>query len=62
MPTIRTTWTITHDRALEPDENALQALEHTDPDLLLWAIEDGQVTTTVEILEQAEAWRWRDSP
>lgn len=51
MPTLRTTWVITHHRPLEPDEDPLAAVEHTDPDLLLWAIEKGTVTTRVEILE-----------
>lgn len=51
MPSIRTTWTITHERPLEPDEDPLAAVERTDPDLLLWAVEAGKVTTTVEIIE-----------
>lgn len=51
MPTLRTTWTIIHERSLEPDEDPLAAVERTDPDVLLWAIEDGEVTATVEILE-----------
>jgi len=51
VPTIRATWIITHYRALEPDEDPLAAMRRTDPDVLLWAIEDGQVTSTVEIIE-----------
>jgi hypothetical protein len=27
-------------------------LEHTDPDVILWAIEEGAVTTSAEILEE----------
>jgi hypothetical protein len=54
MPSIRTTWTITHQRPLERGEDPLAALGHTDPDVLLWAIEDGQVTTTVDILEHSQ--------
>lgn len=50
MPTLRTTWTITHQRPLEPDEDSLAPLERTDPDGLLWAIEEGQVPAA-EILE-----------
>jgi hypothetical protein len=42
---------ITHERPLEPDEDPLAVLGHTDPDPLLWAIEEGTVTTRVEILE-----------
>jgi hypothetical protein len=49
---IRTTWTITHQRPLEPSEDPLAAIERTDHEVLLWAIEDGTVTTTVEILEE----------
>ena len=52
MPTIRTTWTITHERALESDEDPLAATERHDPDVLLWAIEEGRVDASVEILEQ----------
>lgn len=52
MPSIRTTWTIAHERLLEPDEDLLAAMHHTDPDALLWAIEEGTVTTTVEFLER----------
>jgi hypothetical protein len=51
MPALRITWTITHDRPLEPDEDPLAALDQTDPDVILWAIETGEVTTTVEIIE-----------
>ena len=51
MPAIRTTWTITHERPLDPGEDPRAAVERTDPDLLLWAVEDGQVATTVEIIE-----------
>jgi hypothetical protein len=53
MPILRTTWTITHERALESDEDPLAATERHDPDVLLWAIEDGQVTTAVEIIEHS---------
>jgi hypothetical protein len=52
MPTVRTIWTITHQRPLEAEEDPLAAMERTDPDALLWAIEEGQVTTRVEILEK----------
>jgi hypothetical protein len=51
MPTIRTTWVITHQRPLEPDEDPLAALDRTDLDLLQWAAEQGEVKTAVEILE-----------
>jgi hypothetical protein len=51
MPLLRTTWVITHERPLEPDDDPHDALERTDPDLLLWAVEEGVVTTSVEILE-----------
>jgi hypothetical protein len=53
MPTIRTTWTITHERPLEPDEDPLAAADCRDPDVILWAIEDGTVTTKVEIMENS---------
>lgn len=52
MPVLRTTWLITHERPLEPAEDPLAALERADPDVLLWAIEDGQVTIKVEIIEK----------
>jgi hypothetical protein len=51
MSMLRTTWTITHQRPLDTNEDPLLALRHADPDLILWAIEDGQVAATVEILE-----------
>lgn len=51
MPMIRTTWTITHERPLELGEDPLAALQGTDPDVILWAIEEGAVATRVEIRE-----------
>lgn len=53
MPILRTTWTITHERPLEPDEDPLAALHAIDPDVILWAVEEGRVTTSVEIFETA---------
>lgn len=51
VPVLRTTWTITHERNLEPDEDPLASLARPNPDAILWAIEEGQVATTVEIIE-----------
>jgi hypothetical protein len=53
VPILRTTWTITHERPLESDEDPIAAAQRVDPDVLLWAIEEGVVTTTVKILEHS---------
>jgi len=48
---LRTTWIVTHERPLEPDEDPLVAEQVVDPDVILWALDDGIVTSLVEIIE-----------
>lgn len=51
MPRLRTTWIVTHERRLEPDEDPATGTGPTDPDALLWALDEGTVTLLVEIIE-----------
>lgn len=51
MPRVRTTWTIAHERPLEPHEDPLAVMEHRGPEMALWAVEEGTVTAVVEIIE-----------
>jgi hypothetical protein len=51
LPRVRTTWTIVHERSLEPHEDPLAVLEHRGPEMALWAVEEGTATVSVEIIE-----------
>jgi hypothetical protein len=50
MPDIVTTWVIRHRRLLEPGEDPLSPAT-VDHEHVLWALEDGDATVTVELVE-----------
>ncbi len=50
MPQIVTTWVIRHRRSLEPGEDPLSPAA-ADPEHVLWALDEGEVTVTVELVE-----------
>lgn len=51
MPRLRVTWVICHERPLYPDEDPHLDAHRVDPDAVLWAIEDGTVQVSIEIVE-----------
>ena len=50
MPEIITTWTIRHRRLLEPGEDPL-ASRNVDSEHVLWALDEGTIEVTIELLE-----------
>jgi hypothetical protein len=50
MPEIITTWVIRHRRVLEPGEDPLSPA-NLDPEHVLWALDEGECTTTVTLVE-----------
>jgi hypothetical protein len=50
VPLVRTTWTIVHQHVL-PEGEPIVMDPHPDPDLILWALEEGEVRVTVEAAE-----------
>jgi hypothetical protein len=50
MPEIITTWIIQHRRAPEPGEDPL-APGTVDPEHVLWAIDEGTIEVSVELVE-----------